>query len=119
MSAFKREDLKEDDKITYDTLMERYVENQKDIIRLTNSNIDLQYSATLLFAKRFDEEEITYKPTKDSKETKTSKVRVMVFDQTFDDEETKEKITVERKKIIEIDGQRSDGYRLITPIKVE
>jgi len=73
--------------------------NQIRIVELLNQNIDYRYQLNLEKAKTF---EII--------ENHGKKVKVAVFPQNFQDEDSKEVVIIQRKMPVEVDGVKCDEF---------
>ena len=94
--------------------------NKEKILKLLNENIDLEYNLGLKKFKRFSEEIINIGSKKEPKEVK---VRIGFWIEWFYDEDypkdKKHAIKIERKKIIEVEGQKSCGWDKITYYNID
>jgi len=86
--------------------------NKEKIVALLNQNIDLEYSLRL---KSYHS---VYEMDKDigtKKEPKVVKLTLGKWFEWFKDESrpNKKGVKIERNEIIAVDGQRSNGYKLI------
>ena len=84
--------------------------NRKEIIKLLNQNIDLEYELMLLKAERF-ETEVTNIGTK--KEPNHVPVKFMYWKSEFVDDDGGESVFIDRQQAVEVDGKKSDGFRVI------
>lgn len=91
-------------------LKNEFDKNQKSIVELLNRNIDIQYELELLKAEEIlEEERIMGK----GKRKRTYLLKIMKWKETFYDKDSGEGADIERSKIIEVDGKKSDGWRII------
>jgi len=81
--------------------------NYEKIVSLLNQNVELEYKELLKKAKKFWEKEINIGSRK---QPKMVLVKIMVYDDFFIDEDTKEKIKIERNRHIEVDGVPCDQF---------
>lgn len=84
--------------------------NKEKILKLVNENIDLEYNLTVKSMKKIYEKEMN---AGSKKEPKMVMATFGMWYEYFKDEDTGEKIKIERNNIIAIDGKPSDGWRLI------
>jgi hypothetical protein len=89
--------------------------NKEKISKLLNQNIDLDYNLNLKRFKRFSEEIVNIGSKKEPKEIK---VKIGYWTELFYDEDypkdKKHAIKIERRQIIEVEGQKSNGWDKIT-----
>lgn len=85
----------------------RIEKNYKKISELLNKNIDLEYDLLLKKAIRFWFKDVNI-GSKKNPNIVTSKI--MVYKDVFMDEDTKEKIIIERNRYIEVNGVRCDEF---------
>jgi hypothetical protein len=87
----------------------RILKNKQKIVELLNKNIDLQYNLLLkTFHKTYEKE--ANLGTK--KEPKTVIVKIGCWDEWFKDEDkpNEKGVKIERQRVIEIDGKRSNYW---------
>lgn len=97
--------------------VKRIQRNDEKIVALMNKNIDLTYLENIKKAKRFEHIKQNF-GTK--REPIMKNVKFMIYNQYFIDEDTKEKIKIERRERVEVDGKRCDQWgREITYYTVE
>lgn len=87
--------------------------NKEKIVKLLNENIDLEYNLDLKRYKRFSEE---VKNVGSKKEPKEVKVKIGHWFEWFKDEDrpNEKGIKIERSQIVEINGQKSNHWNLLT-----
>lgn len=86
--------------------------NKKKIVELLNKNIDLQYQGFLNKCHRFYEKEVNIGS---KKEPKLVIAKYGCWYEWFKDEsEPRNKgVRIERKSVVSVDGEKSNGFRLI------
>lgn len=90
----------------------RISKNKEKIVKLLNANIDLQYKIDLKSFKKIYEKQIDIGPKRHPKIVTAT--LGMWYEYYKDESEPNSKpLRLERNKIIAINGQPSDGWRLI------
>ena len=84
--------------------------NKEKIVKLLNENIDLEYRLLVKSMSRIYENEVN---TGTKKAPKIVNTTVGVWKEYFMDEGTNEKIEVERKMIIAVEGKPSDHWNVL------
>ncbi len=89
--------------------------NKEKILKLLNQNIDLEYNLNLKRFKRFSEEIVNIGSKKEPKEVK---VKIGYWIEWFYDtdypNDKRHAVKIERKEIVEVEGQKSNGWNKIT-----
>ena len=85
--------------------------NKEKIVKLLNENIDLEYNLRLKLYHRFSEEN---RDLGTKKKPQFYKIKIGHWFECFKDEDTDEKIKIERNEIIEIDGVKSNHWNRLT-----
>ena len=87
--------------------------NKEKIVNLLNETIDLEYKENLKRFKRFSE---ATKNIGTKKEPKEVKVKIGHWDEWFKDQDkpNDKGLKIERGEIIEINGEKSYGWKKIT-----
>ena len=88
----------------------KVLRNKQKIVQLLNENIDLKYNMNLKTFKSIYEEN---RNIGTKKKPNFKFLKIGIWNEGFKDTDTGEVISVERKSIIEIDGQKSDGWNLL------
>ena len=92
--------------------------NKEKILKLLNENIDLQYNLNLTTFRSFSEE-VRNIGTKQAPKLVT--ITIGHWFEWFKDESRPDEkgVKIERSEIIEVDGERSDGWRKIKYYTIE
>lgn len=89
--------------------------NKEKIVKLLNENIDLEYNLNLKRFKRFSEETRQIGTKKEPKEVK---IKIGHWSELFYDQDhpndKKHAVKIDRKEIIEVNGERSFGWNKLT-----
>ena len=88
----------------------KILRNKQKIVQLLNENIDLNYNVNLKTFKSVYEEN---RNIGTKKKPNFKLLKFGIWDEGFKDTDTDEVVSVERKSIIEIDGQKSDGWQIL------
>lgn len=92
--------------------------NKMKIVQLLNETIDLEYEKNL---KRFHRTELTVIDTGTKKIQQLALVKIGYWNEWFKDEDKPKSkgIKIERKEIIEVDGERSYGWEKLKYYTIE
>lgn len=91
---------------------ERIENNKRKIVDLLNKNIDLEYQLLLKRCHRFHEKEVNLGS---KKLPKMAIVKYGCWYEWFKDEDKPEEkgVRIERNQVIEVNGKKANGFRLI------
>ena len=92
--------------------------NKEKIVKLLNETLDLEYNLDLKRYKRFSED---VKNIGSKKEPKEVKVKIGHWDEWFKDEDrpNEKGVKIERSKIVEVDGCKSNHWNKIQYYTIE
>lgn len=97
--------------------LEAQIKKKKEIIaNKLNELIDLKYELGLKGAKKIYEED---REIGRGKNKRSHRIKIMMWHEFFHDEDTGDSVKIDRHRIIEVDGEKSDGWDKITYWKPE